>query len=174
MTRTPTLWVALQKHYPLMAPLLIALALLAAVAPSLHPRKERMVVVQGSVRNERGDPLQGANVYSNELETSIGTDSAGCYSLNLPVAIGTPFTIRVRSVGFKPEVREFLPSADTVIAHFTMRPYTPRDSEIVVGDVIVGNERRKVPFQASRIPRPDSRADGSQQTVGSCQRAARS
>ena len=59
-------------------------------------------VITGRVTSEDGTPLPGANVYVTEMSLSVGTSSAGVYTITVPAArvSGQTVQLRVRSVGF--------------------------------------------------------------------------
>jgi hypothetical protein len=64
-------------HPPAAAPT----AARAAPAPSAPPAP---VTITGRVVAEDGTPLPGANVFINEVNASVGTDSSGRYSITVP------------------------------------------------------------------------------------------
>ena len=58
-------------------------------------------VLTGRVQSEQGQPLEGVNVQITELGISVGTNSAGAYSITVPQArVRTaPVVLRVRAIG---------------------------------------------------------------------------
>ena len=116
-----------------MPALLVAFVLLVTTTAPLAPPGTRTIVVRGTVLSEFRQPLQGANVFSTEHAVSVGTDAAGRYAMQLRVRDDLKaVVVRVRSVGFQPQVRSVPVTGDTLTADFTMKPDVNLLDEIVV------------------------------------------
>jgi TonB-linked SusC/RagA family outer membrane protein len=115
-------------------------------------------VITGRVTSDAGVPLQGANVYINDLNVSVGTNETGTYTINLPAARvgGQAVNVRVRSVGFVPQVRALTLTSGRHELNFQLKADVNRLSEIVVTGVVgEAVERAKVPYAVSRLAAED-------------------
>ena len=137
--------------------LAIALAsgLLAAITPG--QAQAQNAVLTGKVTSEFGQELQGANVFITELAVSVGTNASGDYTITIPAARvnGQQVNLRVRSVGFQPQVRPVRITAGSQTFNFVMRQDVNRLDEIIVTGVVEGTERAKVPFAVARMTTED-------------------
>jgi TonB-linked SusC/RagA family outer membrane protein len=110
-------------------------------------------VITGRVTSEDGTPLPGANVFITEMTLSVGTSANGVYTITVPAArvSGQTVQLRVRSVGFSPQVKPVTLSAGSQTVNFSLRRDALRLSEVVVTGVSQATERVKVPFAVTRI-----------------------
>jgi len=133
----------------------VASAVLAAMTPS--QAQAQNAVLTGKVTSEFGQDLQGANVFITEMAVSVGTNEQGDYTITIPAARvnGQQVNLRVRSVGFQPQVRPVRITAGTQTFNFVMRQDVNRLDEIVVTGVVEGTERSKVPFAVARLTTED-------------------
>ncbi len=133
----------------------MATALLAAVTPG--QAQAQNAVLTGKVTSEFGQSLQGANVYITEMAVSVGTNEQGDYTITIPAARvnGQQVNLRVRSVGFQPQVRPVRITAGSQTFNFVMRQDVNRLDEIIVTGVVEGTERAKVPFAVARLTTED-------------------
>lgn len=133
----------------------LASGLLAAFTPGLAQAQN--AVLTGKVTSEFGQNLQGANVYITELAVSVGTNAEGDYTITIPAArvSGQQVNLRVRSVGFQPQVRPVRITAGSQTFNFVMRQDVNRLDEIIVTGVVEGTERAKVPFAVARMTTED-------------------
>ena len=72
-------------------------------------------VINGKVTSEFGANIEGANVYISDLSVSILTNAEGNYTISLPAARvnGQLANLRVRAVGYQPQVRPVRITAGT-------------------------------------------------------------
>src|SRR5215218_4349691 len=101
--------------------LLWAAALLAGLSPALA--QGQGAVLTGRVMSEQGQPLAGANVYINDLNVSVGTSQTGAFTLTIPQARlnGQTVNLRVRAIGYQPQVRQISLTAGTQTLNFELR-----------------------------------------------------
>jgi len=119
-----------------MPALLLAFVFSFATIPPLESWVASEIVIRGTVTSEFGAPIQGANVFSTEHATSVGTGADGAYLMKFRVPDDTKsLVLRVRSVGFTPQVRIVAIVGDTITEHFTMRQDVNRLEEIAVAGV---------------------------------------
>jgi TonB-linked SusC/RagA family outer membrane protein len=130
----------------------LTLAILATAAPALAAQGQS-AVIGGRVLTSSGQPLTGANVFITELNVSVGTNAAGRYTITIPGerVRGQSATLRIRSIGFKPETRPITISAGNQTADFTLAEDVNRLESVVVTGVAVGTSQRTVPFAISRM-----------------------
>jgi TonB-linked SusC/RagA family outer membrane protein len=110
-------------------------------------------VVTGRVTAEDGTPLPGANVYITEMSISVGTSSAGVYTINVPAArvSGQTVQLRVRSVGFAPQVQPVTLRAGSQTFNFSLKRDALRLSEVVVTGVSAATEQIRTPFTVQKV-----------------------
>lgn len=114
-------------------------------------------VINGKVTSEFGSNVEGANVYINDMGISILTNAEGNYTISIPAARvnGQLVNLRVRAVGYQPQVRPLRINAGTQTFNFVLKQDVNRLDEIVVTGVVEGVERAKVPFAVSRLSQED-------------------
>ncbi|HYC50112.1 MAG TPA: SusC/RagA family TonB-linked outer membrane protein [Gemmatimonadaceae bacterium] len=114
-------------------------------------------VINGKVTSEFGANVEGANVYISDLSVSILTNAEGNYTISLPAARvnGQLVNLRVRAVGYQPQVRPVRVTAGTQTFNFVLKQDVNRLDEIVVTGVVEGVERSKVPFAVARLTSED-------------------
>jgi TonB-linked SusC/RagA family outer membrane protein len=110
-------------------------------------------VINGKVTSEFGANIEGANVYINDMSISILTNAEGSYTISFPAARvnGQLVNLRVRAVGYQPQVRPVRVTAGTQTFNFVLKQDVNRLDEIVVTGVVEGTERSKVPFAVTRL-----------------------
>lgn len=110
-------------------------------------------VITGRVTTDDGTPLQGANVYITEMSLSVGTGPSGVYTINVPAArvSGQAVQLRVRSVGFAPQVRALTVTAGTQTVNFALKRDALRLTEVVVTGVSEATEQVRTPFTVQRV-----------------------
>jgi TonB-linked SusC/RagA family outer membrane protein len=128
-----------------------ALAAVAVAAPAVA--KGQGVVLSGRVQSEQGQPLAGANVQITELSISVGTNSAGVFSLAIPQARVrvAPVVLRVRAIGYVPQARQVSLPAGSQTFNFDLKKDITQLSEVVVTGVTSATEAIKLPFTVSKI-----------------------
>lgn len=114
-------------------------------------------VITGQVTSEAGQVLEGANVFIPELTLSVTTNATGAYTITIPPArvSGQLVNLRVRAVGYQPQVRPVRLTTGSQTFNFVMRQDVNRLDEIVVTGTIEGVERSKVPFAVGRLTTED-------------------
>ena len=107
-------------------------ALLALATPGRA--QDRNAVITGKVTSEVGQPIEGANVYINDLSLSVGTTAQGNYTINIPSArvMGQAVNLRVRAFGHQPAVLPIRIVAGSQTFNFTLKQDVNRLSEVVV------------------------------------------
>ena len=110
-------------------------------------------IVTGRVTTEDGTPLQGANVFITEMSLSVGTGPSGVYTISVPAArvSGQTVQLRVRSVGFAPQVQPVTLSAGSKTVNFSLKRDALRLSEVVVTGVSAATEQVRTPFTVQRV-----------------------
>lgn len=114
-------------------------------------------VITGRVTSEFGQAIEGANVYISELAVSMLTNAEGNYTINLPAArvTGQLANLRVRAVGYAPQMRPVRIEAGTQTFNFALRQDINRLDEIIVTGTVEGVEKAKVPFAVGRLSTED-------------------
>jgi TonB-dependent SusC/RagA subfamily outer membrane receptor len=137
----------------------IVVALVAALLAIGTPTsaEAQNAVITGKVLSHVGQPVVGANVYINDLALSSATNETGTYTITIPSArcCGQLVNLRVRAIGFRPELRPIRVAAGTATINFQMQQDVNRLDEIVVTGSIEGTERAKVPFAVGRLAAED-------------------
>lgn len=130
-------------------------ALLALVTPG--QAQAQNAVITGRVTSEFGQAIDGANVYINDLSLSSATNAQGNYTITIPSArcCGQQVNVRIRALGYQPQVRPIRVAAGTSTINFTLKQDPLRLGEIVVTGTIEGTERAKVPFAVARLTSED-------------------
>jgi TonB-linked SusC/RagA family outer membrane protein len=114
--------------------------------------------ITGRVTGDAGQPIEGANVYINELTVSVATNAQGVYTAVVPAArtLGQAVNLRVRAIGKAPGVTPIRITPGTQTVNFTLRDDINRLNEVVVTGVVgEGVERSKVPFAVGRLTTED-------------------
>jgi TonB-linked SusC/RagA family outer membrane protein len=129
------------------------LALVAAVAGAPALAQGQAAVITGKVMSEQGQPLVGANVYINDLNISIGTNQNGAYTLTIPAArvSGQTVNIRVRAIGYQPQVRAIALTRGTQTVNFDVKKDVTQLGEVVVTGVTAATESIKLPFTVTKV-----------------------
>ena len=110
-------------------------------------------VLRGTVKSDRGDPLQGALVYLNELNLAATTTATGQYTLTVPGARvrGQQLTLRAGAIGFKAASKIINLVAGEQTHDFALPTDVHMLEAVVVTGVVGGTELGKVPFAISRV-----------------------
>ena len=111
------------------------------------------VVITGKVVGRQGEPLSGANVAIVEFGTSITTTTAGVYTMTVPPerAKGQTVTLRARSVGYSPGVKQITLTPGTQTQDFQLQfdPFTL--NEVVVTGTAEATEKKNLTFAVGRV-----------------------
>jgi TonB-linked SusC/RagA family outer membrane protein len=137
----------------------IAITLLAAIIAAVSPEQAlaQNAVITGKVTSQFGQAVEGAQIYINDLNVSVPTNASGDYTINIPPsrASGQQVNLRVRALGYAPEVRPIRVTAGTQTINFMLKQDINRLDEIVVTGSVEGTERAKVPFAVARLSAED-------------------
>ncbi|HEU4563633.1 MAG TPA: SusC/RagA family TonB-linked outer membrane protein [Gemmatimonadaceae bacterium] len=115
-------------------------------------------VINGQVSSEVGEPLEGANVYVQELGLSAITNGQGRYTINVPAAraTGQNVMLRVRYIGHVPQARQItLTAGQTQAQNFTLKVDVNRLQEVVVTGVTAATTQANLPFTVSKVSAAD-------------------
>ncbi len=126
---------------------------LAALAGVIPAQAQAQTIISGRVTSSGGDPLRSANVTINDLQISVATNETGNYSIVIPTAraTGQNVNIRVRAIGFTPEVKQVSLRPGNQTLSFSLSRDVNHLAEVVVTGVTGETEQTKVPFAVSRI-----------------------
>lgn len=130
-----------------------ATVMLAAPIGAFAQQGGGNAVITGRVTTEDGTPLQGANVYITEMSISVGTASNGSYQITIPAARVNrqAAQLRVRSVGFAPQVRAITVNPGSQTVNFALKKDALRLSEVVVTGVATATEQVRTPFTVQKV-----------------------
>ena len=133
---------------------LVSAAILAASAglSTVHAQAQNAVIT-GQVQSDQGEILEAVNVFITELNISVGTNSAGRYTITVPGerVNGQTVQVRARFFGFVPAAQPLVLTAGNHTINFALRRDVNRLSEVVVTGMTSGTEQTKVPFSVSRV-----------------------
>jgi TonB-linked SusC/RagA family outer membrane protein len=103
--------------------------------------------------SEQGQPIVGANVYINDLNISVGTSQSGAFTITIPQArlTGSPVNLRVRAIGYQPQMKVITLNAGAQTANFDLRRDVTQLGEVVVTGVTGATETVKLPFTVAHI-----------------------
>jgi TonB-linked SusC/RagA family outer membrane protein len=109
------------------------------------------------VTSDQGAPLELANVYIQEMNISVVSDSSGRYSINIPAerVRGQAATLRVRRIGFVAVSMPITISAGTQTHDFALKMDVNRLSDVIITGVSAGTEQKKVPFAVTQLNTAD-------------------
>lgn len=131
--------------------LIVAVLATAGAAPAWA--QGQTAVITGRVLTSQGQPLNGANVYITEMNVSVGTNTAGRFTITIPGerVRGQNATLRVRSIGFRQEARPIRITAGSQTADFTLTEDVNRLEQVVVTGSAQATLQRNVPFAVSHL-----------------------
>ncbi len=136
------------------------LALLFSVSASAHAQN---VTITGKVLSDAGQPLYGANVVIEALQISVGTTAQGVYTIVVPGARarGQIVNMRVRAIGYQPQVLNVQLSPGTQTHNFEMKIDVNRLNQVVVTGVSGATEVKKLAFTVAQVSQADVPVAGS-------------
>src|SRR3989442_8166396 len=139
----------LPRHRDWFGVVLVAFGLLALVGPA----RAQDAVIRGRVINDRGDALPVATVQIPELNLGVFTTNDGTYAIQIPAAriSGQTVTLRVRTIGHKPGLRQITLRAGEQTEDFTLATDVNLLEAVVVTGVQEATEQVKVPFNVTRL-----------------------
>src|SRR5207302_578804 len=123
-------------------------ALLVLSGAAFRDLAAQSAVITGKVSGKGGESLSGATVSIAEVGAAIATTTAGTYTLTVPAeqTKGQSVTLRVRSVGYKPEVRQITLSPGTQTFDFQLQFDVMQLEEVVVTGTGAATERKNLTF----------------------------
>jgi Ca-activated chloride channel family protein len=121
-----------------MPSLMATFLMLVGLSTAASEFTARTLVVRGTVTiAATGAPLQGANVYANDYSLTTTTGADGTYELRVNARNEAPFSLRVRALGYRPEVLMIRANVDTIRADFALKADLNKLDEIVVSGAAV-------------------------------------
>jgi TonB-linked SusC/RagA family outer membrane protein len=110
-------------------------------------------VIRGTVKSDRGEPVQAANVFVEELRMAVTTSATGQYVLLIPGARvrGQQIVLRVRGIAFKPGSKVLTLTAGEQVVDVTLAYDVNLLEAVVVTGVQEATEQVKVPFTVNRV-----------------------
>ena len=126
---------------------------LAIVGAGTASAQGQTAVITGRVLTSQGQPLNGANVFITEMNVSVGTNSAGRYTITIPGerVRGQNATLRIRSIGYKQDSRPIRIAAGTQTVDFQLTEDVNRLEQVVVTGSNQATNLRSVPFAVSHV-----------------------
>jgi TonB-linked SusC/RagA family outer membrane protein len=136
------------------------LALLFSVSASAQAQN---VTITGKVLSDAGQALYGANVVIEALQISVGTTAQGVYTITVPGARarGQIVNLRVRAIGYQPQVMNVQLSPGTQTHNFEMKIDVNRLNQVVVTGVSGATEVKKLAFTVAQVSQADVPVAGS-------------
>jgi TonB-linked SusC/RagA family outer membrane protein len=121
------------------------------------------VTITGKVVSDAGQPLYGANVVIDALTISVGTNASGVYSIVVPGARarGQTVVMRVRAIGYQPQVQNVVLNAGTHTFNFELKVDVNRLNQVVVTGVSGATEVKKLAFTVAQVATSDMPVMGS-------------
>jgi len=128
-------------------------ALLVLSGAAFRDLAAQSAVITGKVSGKGGESLSGATVSIAEVGAAIATTTAGTYTLTVPAeqTKGQSVTLRVRSVGYKPEVRQITLRPGTQTFDFQLQFDVMQLEEVVVTGTGAATERKNLTFAVGRV-----------------------
>jgi TonB-linked SusC/RagA family outer membrane protein len=136
----------------------LTVAVAAALLAGARVAHAQNSVITGEVVSDLGQPLEGANVFIQELSVSVATNQAGRYTISIPDvrATGQQVALRVRYIGHLPQSRQItLSKSASQTQNFSLKVDVTKLAEVVVTGVAEGTERAKLPFTVAKVDASD-------------------
>jgi len=135
--------------------LLTAVLALLLGAPSAA--RAQGATITGTVTDEGGRPLEGAQVMIDALNISVGTNAQGQYTIAIAGArvSGQQVMLRVRAIGYAPQGLSVTVSAGSQTRDFKLKQDINRLSQVVITGVTAGTEQKKLPFTVAQVSEKD-------------------
>lgn len=113
--------------------------------------------ITGKVTDDNSVPLVGANVTIDALNISVGSNTAGQFTITIPGArvSGQSVVLRVRAIGYTPQTRTITVSAGASTQNFSLAPDVNKLSQVVITGVTAGTEQKKLPFVVAQVSEAD-------------------
>jgi TonB-linked SusC/RagA family outer membrane protein len=128
-------------------------ASVAVLSAGAREARAQDAVIRGTVISERGEPVQAANVFVEDLRIAVSTSGTGQYVLTVPGARvrGQQVVVRVRAIAFKPASKAVTLTAGEQTVDVTLAYDVNMLEAVIVTGVQEATEQVKVPFSVSRL-----------------------
>lgn len=136
----------MQKHT-------LAVLLLGLILPGLVSAQ---TFVTGSVTDDAGEPLIGANVLVESLVIGASTDFDGNYSFQIPSAhLGETLALTARFIGYSEQTRSITVTEGAMEENFVLAIDLLDLDELVVTGVAEATPKKKLAFTVSQVDAED-------------------
>ena len=113
-------------------------------------------IISGTVTDDSGEPLIGANVIVQSLVIGASTDLEGAYSFQIPSdQVGQTLELTARYVGFVEQVRTITVGEGILTEDFVLAVDFLQLDDIVVTGVAEATPRKKLAFTVSKVDGDD-------------------
>lgn len=128
-----------------------ALALVAMIAGAQVAAAQ--TTISGRVTNNQGAPVEGANVFIQELNAGTTTSAAGTYSFTISEAnaTGQRVTLTARRIGFSPSNTAISLTRGTITQNFTLSTDIRRLDEVVVTGVAEATSSKNLTISVGKV-----------------------
>ena len=110
------------------------------------------VTITGTVADNEGEPLIGANVVIQSLVLGASTDIEGRYSFEVPASrIGQTVTLRAQYIGYSEQARQIIFRAGSMTENFVLPIDLFNLDEVVVTGVAEATPKKKLTFTVAKI-----------------------
>ena len=131
----------------------LAIISLGLVLPGLVSAQ---TIISGSVTDESGEALVGANVLVESLVIGASTDSDGNYSFQVPAAhSGQALVLAARFIGYTEQSRDIVAVDGIMEENFTLAIDRLQLDELVVTGVAEATPKKKLAFTVSKVDGED-------------------
>ena len=113
-------------------------------------------IISGTVTDEAGEPLIGANVLIESLVIGASTDLDGNYTFQVPAQhTGQSLELTARYIGFTDQVRTITLTTGVMTEDFSLAVDLLQLDEVVVTGVSEATPRKKLAFTVSQVDSED-------------------
>ncbi len=113
-------------------------------------------IISGTVTDDTGEPLIGANVLVESLVIGASTDIDGKYTFQLPAEnVGQALELTARYIGFVEQVRTITISEGVMTEDFTLEVDFLQLDDVVVTGVAEATPKKKLAFTVSQVDSED-------------------
>ncbi len=127
-----------KKYFTIYFPLIIVLLCSLTKGLAQEPSKNNTITLQLKVKDEKGNPIKGVNVYANEGAYYATTDESGQFSITIPVQAD----LQIEADGFESRV-------------FQSGEYSNMTELILTASKFLGGENDDVNIAFDKIKRKD-------------------
>ena len=113
--------------------------------------------ITGKITDDNQVPLVGANVTIDAMNISVGSNTAGQYTITIAGArvSGQSVVMRIRAIGYTPQTRTLTITAGASTQNFALSPDINKLSQVVITGVTAGTEQKKLPFVVAQVSAAD-------------------